>query len=498
MSSSQPKSTQHQTQDYIARIRYSNALPPPPNPPKLLDIPNTGLASGQYTNPGFASRLAREQPLNIEADAELGMPLDLVGMPGVFDGDESSIQAPAQAPPVHPHDRALLRPLSTLGKPKSQDTSVSFLRRTEYISSVQARPRGDPFLKPAAHSSQHNPALRRPEKRKASPEPGKGTPSWIKRRIEKSFEVAAANLQNRASVKHPSKRNLRCVDAFPVLPDLDAFPDSGAYVTVQFAKNPVSTSTSAKSYDTRMLSGILKPIERTDAEEQALAVAQEAHERDPSHVPPPTQMMNYQFFLPVDTKTGERFRAKFDVDNPDKDSEDLYTDSVTNSFRFEKIRAYETREEKELNHDAKYDDEVLFSFRDESRERTDADAAHKAVYYYPIMQRTVISARRGKNIAGKLGIKVGDDEKDSVDQLLVRVDEPGEGLKRKLLQYKLQPIGELEVSDDEEDEDNRMDEDRVRRGGGDEDSGDDRGSRGNSGGGGGDDDEDAEGEEDDY
>lgn len=76
-------------QDYIARIRYSNALPPPPNPPKLLDIPNTGLASGQYTNPGFASRLAREQPLNIEADAELGMPIDLVGLPGIFDGDES-------------------------------------------------------------------------------------------------------------------------------------------------------------------------------------------------------------------------------------------------------------------------------------------------------------------------------------------------------------------------------------------------------------------------
>lgn len=76
-------------QDYIARIRYSNALPPPPNPPKLLEIPNTGLASGQYTTPGFASRLARDQPLNIEADAELGMPLDLVGMPGIFDGDES-------------------------------------------------------------------------------------------------------------------------------------------------------------------------------------------------------------------------------------------------------------------------------------------------------------------------------------------------------------------------------------------------------------------------
>lgn len=91
MASSSRSAGEHRPvhQDYIARIRYSNALPPPPNPPKLLDIPNTGLTSGQYTAPGFASRLAREQPLNIEADAELGMPLDLVGMPGIFDGDES-------------------------------------------------------------------------------------------------------------------------------------------------------------------------------------------------------------------------------------------------------------------------------------------------------------------------------------------------------------------------------------------------------------------------
>jgi len=86
-------------QDYIAKIRYSNALPPPPCPPKLLDIPNTGLSSGQYTSAGFASRLAREQSLNIEADAELGMPIDLVGIPKVFDGDESGKSEPvAQSP----------------------------------------------------------------------------------------------------------------------------------------------------------------------------------------------------------------------------------------------------------------------------------------------------------------------------------------------------------------------------------------------------------------
>ena len=74
-------------QDYIARIRYENALPPPPGAPKLLNIPAEGLK--YYTSAAFSSRLARQQPLNIEADAELGMPIDLVGMPGIFDGDES-------------------------------------------------------------------------------------------------------------------------------------------------------------------------------------------------------------------------------------------------------------------------------------------------------------------------------------------------------------------------------------------------------------------------
>lgn len=86
MASGAPPRTYHQ--DYIARIRYHNTLPPPPNPPKLLEIPGTGLSGGQYTTAGFASRLAREQPLNIEADAELGMPIDLIGLPGVFEGDE--------------------------------------------------------------------------------------------------------------------------------------------------------------------------------------------------------------------------------------------------------------------------------------------------------------------------------------------------------------------------------------------------------------------------
>lgn len=84
---SAPRNDRVVHQDYIVRQRYSNALPPPPGAPKLLDIPTDAL--NQYTSPAYASRMARNQPLNIEADAFLGMAIDLVGMPGVFEGDES-------------------------------------------------------------------------------------------------------------------------------------------------------------------------------------------------------------------------------------------------------------------------------------------------------------------------------------------------------------------------------------------------------------------------
>lgn len=75
------------SQDYIASLRYRNDLPPPDMPPKLLDIPHEGL--DRLLTPGFASNLARREEPNIDVDAEGGMPIDLVGLPGLHLGDDS-------------------------------------------------------------------------------------------------------------------------------------------------------------------------------------------------------------------------------------------------------------------------------------------------------------------------------------------------------------------------------------------------------------------------
>ncbi|KAI0145717.1 RNA polymerase II-associated protein [Hypoxylon sp. NC0597] len=432
-------------QDFIARIRYSNALPAPPFPPKLLDIPNTGLASGRYTAMEFASRLAREQPLNIEADAELGMPLDLVGMPGVFDGDESSIQAPAQQPQIHPRDRALLRPPGSLGQPKTHEANVSFLRRTEYISSVSTK-RHDGVALRSNSSNNNNPTSKRPLKR-PSPEPDVDSPAAIKRKIDQGFAVAAANLKDKSRVKHPSKRNVKLVDAFPLIPDLDAFPDSGAYVTFKFTHNPLPPT---RTYDRRLLNGILKPISKSEAEEAAFALAMQAHERDPAHVPKPQNLMDYDFFLNDSLDASERFRQKFDVENPDHDDEGLYTHRSNGkpSFMFPRVRTYETDKELELSNQTKYDEEVVLAFNE------DEMIEQKAVFYYPVMQRSTIKPQRAKKIARTIGYVPADMdlEERNVDQLDVVVEDPSDDIRAWMNLYRDHPYGKEEDADEGEGE----------------------------------------------
>ncbi|KAF4979636.1 hypothetical protein FZEAL_4193 [Fusarium zealandicum] len=452
MSSSAPRSGERMIhQDFIARIRFSNALPPPPHPPKLLDIPNTGLASGQYTTPGFASRLAREQPLNIEADAELGMPLDLVGMPGVFDGDERSIQAPAHPPTLHPHDRPLLRPIAALGKLKVAEANVSFLRRTEYISSTASK-RHDGAMPRAL--------LTKANKNRRPVEAAADSPQVIKRKIDMSFDIAEQDLKDPKRVKHPSKKHLKLMDVSPLIPDLDAFPDSGAYVTLKFHQNPV---TSSSEYDKRLLSGIFRPIDRTPQEEEAYEAALAAHDQDPANNPKPQNLMNYDYYLTQSSSAGERFRRKFDVENPDHDDEELYTHETDTGgcFQYNRLRAYETSQETEFDHTTKFEEEIILAYNEDTFYPN-----QKGVYYYPVMQKSVIRPQRTKNIARNFGVT---EEEQVVDQLDITVEEPTEDQRDAMKQYRENPLGPSQDKGEEEHEDEHHDAEG-------EDDGDHRGS----------------------
>lgn len=379
----------------------------------------------------------------------------------------TAISAQNPPPPVHPHDRLLLRPLNTLGKPKIGTEAVSFLRRTEYIASVQVK-RDNVFLNNRSSNSSKDNALKRPQKRKASPEPDKGTPAWIRRRIEKSFDIAAANLADKTKIKHPTKRNVKCIDAFPLLPDTTAFPDSGAYVTVKFTTNPTNSN---DKYDPRMLAGILKPIERSEAEEQAFQQAQELHNEDPENHPAPSSMMNYNLFLPSDAKESNLFRARFDVDNPDRDSEGLYPhkDGKGPHFVFPRARAYETSAETEYDHDTKYNGEVILAFRDDVGEG-DSVTEQRGMYYYPIMQRSTLRNQRTRNISARTAGNGEEDSERFPDELHVTIDEPHEGLKADIKQFELNPIGYSGVSEEYQEEQQQQEGQEQRH----EDEEDDR------------------------
>lgn len=266
--------------------------------------------------------------------------------------------------------------------------------------------------------------------KRASPEPDKDSPAYVKRKIDQSFAAAAANLKDKSRVRHPTKRNLKLLDAYPLIPDIEGFPDSGAYVTIKFSNNPVPAST---TYDTRLLSSVMRPIEKSAEEEAAYAAASEAHEQDPQNNLKPPTSMNYDFYLADSVKSAENFRKMFDIHNPGRYNESLYTSSnqAGPNFQLSRLRAYETSKETDLDHERKYDEEVILAFEDGS------SGGQKAVYYYPVMQRSTIKPQRTKNIQRTIG--VGPEEEQIIEKLDMTVDDPDEETKGDMDRFKENP-----------------------------------------------------------
>ncbi|KAF2398311.1 Paf1-domain-containing protein [Trichodelitschia bisporula] len=432
-------------QDYIARVRYSNAVPPPALPPKTLDIPSLGLAGGLYTSAGYASRLAREQPLTIVANSEMGMPIDLVGLPGVFDGNESAILETSG--PLDPKDRALVRPLSTLGKPLSTNANVSFLRRTEYITSA-ASSRSAPtsnILRMNGSGSDTQRKRRRVEQR--------DDPLSILRNITKGFNVAyphdaytgqdseegirGAEIQYEekdawARPKHPSRPGLEVLDAYPILPDLEAFPDVGHYMVIRFGNNPGSS----KIYDPRIDVAVLRPLERT--QEQATKYAQQlaAAKADPKLMKPCPET-NFDAYLPSSDAVGT-IKRKFGTPGApnDGDYEDGYDyinpDTGKQSFRYNHLRKYETSQQVGDPDDC-WNESVALVMCDgapATEENLRTKPLQKAAYIYPIVQRTTIRPARPKvanTMMGGSQQREGDESK--IDFMEVTISDPDETVK---------------------------------------------------------------------
>ena len=67
------------------KVRYLNPVPPPPFPPKLLNV-TTDI--NRFGEPSYLNELAASTPLPMLVDSEMGMPLDLNAYDGVWDGND--------------------------------------------------------------------------------------------------------------------------------------------------------------------------------------------------------------------------------------------------------------------------------------------------------------------------------------------------------------------------------------------------------------------------
>lgn len=76
--------------DLLVRVRYLNPLPPPPFPPKLVNIPTNVSRLG---DPSYLNDYVATAPLPMLVDAEMGMPLDLNQYDGVWEGNDASTPA---------------------------------------------------------------------------------------------------------------------------------------------------------------------------------------------------------------------------------------------------------------------------------------------------------------------------------------------------------------------------------------------------------------------
>lgn len=348
-----------------------------------------------------------------------------------------AIQAPLATPPVHPRDKNLLRPLKSLGVPKTEAAGVSFLRRTQYTAEDLNRRNADGSSRKLGTASMR--------KRKPA-DVSRNDPVYILRDVAKGFDIAnpediyrgpdsgdnirgavptVAELDAWKTPTHPSKGHLKPVALYPIFPDIDAATDDGGYMVAKFSGMPTDIT---DHHDPKMDAGFLHPLDLGPDEFADYQARAQAHEADPVHNPAPgPPAFDYEFFIPQDDITTENYKIKVEDDNPNKDDPKLYTYNShggpeNDSFRFEKVREYET---------GLQTDNTAFPYQEVAlvlhEPGSSISRLPKGAYYYPIVSKVQLKPRRSNFLAqAGLAASKTDEKREKIDVALVAIREPNE------------------------------------------------------------------------
>jgi len=228
--------------------------------------------------------------------------------------------------------------------------------------------------------------------------------------------------------KNPVRPELKLLDSYPVLPDLEAFPDTGGYMLMKFTTNPVA---STDTYDERLDVGLLRPLEPRPVISAAMQEARDLYAADPKKNPAPgPPPFDYEYFLPPDRKAVQGIKRKFNVNDSGKNSQELYTNTNPQTgerfFRFNRIRAYETAQVSG-SAESKYGEVALALYDPDLEDGDHVVKKRKGAYYYPILQKSQIRPRRVANTSRMGAVAIKKEEEmytDRVDYLDVIVRDP--------------------------------------------------------------------------
>ncbi|KAJ7117682.1 RNA polymerase II-associated [Mycena epipterygia] len=397
--------------DLLVRVRYSNPLPAPPCPPKLLDIPTNPM---RYARPEFLNALANDLPLPMIVDAECGMPLDLGKWESLWleeDAEDTKsrwAQLDAELNPngdhlpvLDPEDAALLAELAppstsfgngqlASGPSTPLPAHVPWLRKTEYISREGVQRSG-------AHEPKHIVSAPIDVSREAQ-----------LRDIEASFAACNDNF-SLETLRHPNKPNVRAVESYEVLPDKDIWANQ--YDLFRFSERPGERG--VEMDDPRLDCAILRPMKTEH--DSFLA-----------------------YYLTADDESAKKFKdtraalAPYEV--PSEREETI--------FHF--VRDYET---------VKVEQEVPNEFMLVIEDETESDAAiprAKGAYYKNIERKMLLKKKRVNvydayndkwEIIRMTHVEMGEEEEAERNELLAEVDNP------RFLREDVDADGDVELED---------------------------------------------------
>ncbi|KAF9454226.1 hypothetical protein P691DRAFT_717588 [Macrolepiota fuliginosa MF-IS2] len=336
--------------DLLVRVRYSNPLPAPPCPPKLLDIPTN---PSRYTRPEFLNELVNETPLPMIVDAELGMPLDLGKWESLWEegADDSTLNPdPLNLPKLDPKDAFLLSdPSSSTGLSTNAGSGsgtsaplghVSWLRKTEYIS-----------REGILRTSQETKHIQ-----SAPIDISRGAQL---RDIEASFAASNDNFDI-SSLRHPTKPDITAVESYPFLPDAEIWPNQ--YDLFRFSERPGDRPVDVE--DERLDCAILRPMKTehdsflayylTQEDESALKLKETRGSVAPYEVPDGQEPTLFQFVRDYETiKVEQNIDSEFllvlwDGDVEPRSFEDVISDIEKKTPSREKGAYYKNIERKML------------------------------------------------------------------------------------------------------------------------------------------------------